>query len=40
MLPAIEPAMAAGEVMRPRPHLARGPPPSLPVYVTNCSLLI
>jgi len=40
VLPAIEPAAAAGDVMRPRPHMARGPPPSHPVYVTNCSLLI
>jgi hypothetical protein len=39
LLPAIEPSTAAGEVMRPLPH-ARGPPHSLPVYVTNCSLLI
>jgi hypothetical protein len=40
MLPAIEPAAAAGDVMRPLPHMARGPPHSLAIYVTNCSLLI
>ena len=40
LLPAIEPSAAASNVMRPLPHTARGPPRSLPVYVTNCSLLI
>jgi hypothetical protein len=40
LLPAIEPSTAACAVMRPLPHSARGPPHSVPVYVTNCSLLI
>ncbi|HKY38877.1 MAG TPA: hypothetical protein VJN18_23210 [Polyangiaceae bacterium] len=39
LLPAIEPAAAASDVMRPLPHTARGPPDSL-IYLTNCSLLI
>ena len=40
LLPALEPAAAAGDVLRPLPHLARGPPPRLPAYSTNCALLI
>jgi hypothetical protein len=40
MLPVIEPCAAASNVMRPLAHMARGPPHSAPVYVTNCSLLI
>jgi hypothetical protein len=40
MLPALEPCAVASGVLRPLPHTARGPPHSLPVYVTNCSLLI
>lgn len=40
ILPAREPCAAASGVLRPLTHAARGPPRSLPVYVTNCSLLI
>jgi hypothetical protein len=39
-LPAIEPRAAARDVMRPLARTARGPPPTCPVYVSNCSLLI
>ena len=40
LLPAIEPDADASNVLRPPPHVARGPPPGSPVYVVNCSLLI
>jgi hypothetical protein len=40
LLPAIEPAADASHLLRLHPHAARGPPPSSPVYVVNCSLLI
>ena len=40
LLPAIEPAANASDVLRPHPHAARGPPEGLAVYVMNCSLLI
>jgi hypothetical protein len=40
LLPALEPCAAASGVLKPLAHTARGPPRSLPVYVTNCSLLI
>jgi len=40
MLPALEPCAVASGALKPLPHTARGPPRSLPVYVTNCSLLI
>jgi hypothetical protein len=40
MLPALEPREGASGLLRPGTHAARGPPHSLPVYVTNCSLLI
>jgi hypothetical protein len=40
ILPALEPCATASGVMRSPTHTARGPPHSLPVYVTNCSLLI
>lgn len=39
LLPAIEPAERAGDLLRPLLHAARGPPGSA-VYVVNCSLLI
>jgi hypothetical protein len=40
LLPAVDPSTAASDALRPLSHTARGPPSSLPVYVTNCSLLI
>jgi hypothetical protein len=40
LLPALEPCEAASGLLKPGSHAARGPPHSLPVYVTNCSLLI
>lgn len=40
LLPALEPYEVAGGLLKPGSHAARGPPHSLPVYVTNCSLLI
>jgi hypothetical protein len=40
LLPALEPSEVASGLLKPGSHLARGPPRSLPVYVTNCSLLI
>lgn len=40
LLPALDPCEVASSLMKPGSHAARGPPHSLPVYVTNCSLLI
>ncbi|HEY6079547.1 MAG TPA: hypothetical protein VIW29_12120, partial [Polyangiaceae bacterium] len=40
LLPTLEPAAAATDVLRPRSYAARGPPHGLPVYAVNCSLLI
>ena len=40
LLPTLEPAADASNVLRPLSHAARGPPHDLPVYAVNCSLLI
>jgi hypothetical protein len=40
LLPALEPCEVASGRLKPGSHAARGPPHALPVYVTNCSLLI
>jgi hypothetical protein len=40
LLPAVTPCEVTSGLLKPGSHTARGPPHSLPVYVTNCSLLI
>lgn len=40
LLPAIPPLTAQGDLLVASHHGARGPPPALPVYAVNCSLLI
>lgn len=40
LLPALDACEVTSGLLKPGSHTARGPPHSLPVYVTNCSLLI